>query len=107
RVGRIKRSTISSISSSSWYPDTMALLSEADRQAVRTQLAGITHPVTLLFFTQAIAAPETALVAREVLDEIVSLSDRVTLEEVNFVLDKARAAAYGIEGIPAVALLKD
>jgi glutaredoxin-like protein len=84
----------------------MALLSEQDRQTVRGHLAVIEEPVTLLFFTQTIAAPETAQVARQVLDEIVSLSDQLTLEEVNFVLDRDRAAQYGIEQIPAIVLLK-
>ena len=84
----------------------MALLSDQDRQTVATHLAAITHPVTILFFTQTIGAPETALIARQVLDEIVSLNDGVTLEEVNFILEKDRAARYGIEGVPAIALLR-
>jgi len=41
-----------------------------------------------------------------VLDEIVSLSDLVTLEEVNFILEQDRAREYGIEQIPAIVLLK-
>ena len=84
----------------------MALLSEPDRQSVRAHLGGITQPVTLLLFTQAIAAPETALVAREVLDEMASLNDLITVEEVNFVLDKDRAEAFGIEHIPSIAVLR-
>lgn len=83
----------------------MALLSERDRQTVRTHLAGIQQPVQLLFFTQTIGAPETALVTRQVLDELASLSDQVTVEEVNFVLERDRAAQYGIEHIPAVVVL--
>jgi glutaredoxin-like protein len=83
----------------------MALLSEQDRQTVQVQLARITRPVTILFFTQTIAAPETVIVAKRVLDEVVSLSDQLTLEEVNFVLEKDRAAQYGIEHIPAIVLL--
>src|SRR5687768_3101811 len=85
----------------------MALLSDQDRQTVAAHLAAITHPVTVLFFTQTIGAPETALIARQVLDEIVSLNDRLTLEEVNFILEKDRAARYGIEDVPAIALLKN
>ncbi len=85
----------------------MALLSEEDRQTVRGRLSTLTAPVTLLFFTQTIGAPETALVARQILDELVSLSDRLSLEEVNVVLEKERAAAFGISGIPAVAVLRD
>ena len=84
----------------------MALLSEKDRQTVRGHLAVIEEPVRLLFFTQTIGAPETAHIARQVLDEIVSLNDLVTLEEVNFVLEQDRAREYGIEQIPATVLLK-
>jgi glutaredoxin-like protein len=85
----------------------MALLSEQDRQTVSKHLADITHRVTLLFFTQTIGAPETALITKQILDELVSLSDNIAVEEVNFVLEKDRAAQYGIDVVPAVALLKD
>jgi glutaredoxin-like protein len=85
----------------------MSLLSDRDRQTVQTHLAGLTHDVTLLFFTQTIAAPETALIARQVLDEVASLNDRISVEEVNLILDKERSAHYGIDRIPAVVLLKD
>ena len=84
----------------------MPLLSEQDRQTVRGHLAVIEEPVRLLFFTQTIGAPETAQVAKQVLDEIVSLSDLLTLEEVNFILEPDRAREYGIEQIPAIVLLK-
>ena len=84
----------------------MALLSEKDRQTVRGHLAVIEEPVRLLFFTQTIGAPETAHIARQVLNEIVSLNDLVTLEEVNVVLEQDRAREYGIEHIPATVLLK-
>src|SRR4051794_22231949 len=85
----------------------MPLLSEADRQTVRTHLADIRHHVTLLFFTQTIGSPETALIARQVVDEIVTLNEHIRLEEVNFVLEKERAAQYGITHIPAIAILRD
>jgi len=84
----------------------VALLSDQDRAVVSGHLAAITTPVTILFFTQTIDAPDTALLARQVLDEVVSLSDQISLEEVNFVLDRERAAQFGIDGIPAVALLR-
>ena len=83
----------------------MSLLSEQDRRVVREHLARIEQPVTLLLFTQTIGAPETALMARQVLDELASLNDLITVEEVNFVLEKDRAAQYGIEYIPAIVLL--
>jgi glutaredoxin-like protein len=83
----------------------MPLLSEQDRQTVRTHLAGISRPVTILFFTQTFGAPETVAMAKQVLDEVVSLNNQLTIEEVNVVLEKERAATYGIEHIPALVLL--
>jgi glutaredoxin-like protein len=83
----------------------LPLLSEHDRQTVKTRLAGITHPVTILFFTQTIGAPDTTLLARQILDELVSLNEHLSLEEVNLILDRDRAAQYGIDRIPAVVLL--
>jgi glutaredoxin-like protein len=85
----------------------MALLSEQDRQTVRTHLAAITHPVTLLFFTQTIGGPEGALAAKQILDEVADLNDKITIEEVNFVLEKDRTAEYGVRHIPAIAILRD
>jgi glutaredoxin-like protein len=85
----------------------MSLLSDRDRQTVQTHLAGLTHDVTLLFFTQTIGAPETVVIARQVVDEVASLSDRVSVEEVNLVLDRERSAQFGIDRIPAIVLLRD
>jgi glutaredoxin-like protein len=84
----------------------LALLSEQDRQTLRTHLAEIADPVTLLFFTQTIGSPETALIARRILDEIAGLSEHVSIEEVNFILEKDRSAALGITDVPAIAVLK-
>ena len=84
----------------------MALLSEADRQTVSGHLAELEHPVTLLFFTQTIGEPETATITKQILTELASLSDRVTLEEANMVLDRERAAQYGVDVIPAVVILR-
>ena len=84
----------------------MALLSEQDRETVRKHLAEITHPVTLLFFTQTIGGPATSAITKQILDELAGLCDRLAVEEVNFVLEKERAAQYGIEGVPAIALLR-
>jgi alkyl hydroperoxide reductase subunit AhpF len=85
----------------------MALLSEQDRQTVSKHLAGIEQRVTLLFFTQTIGGPETAGITKQILDELASLSDKIAIEEVNVILDKDRVAQYGIEGVPAVALLRN
>lgn len=85
----------------------MALLSDQDRQVVRGHLAGLGHDVTLLLFTQTIGGPETGAIAKQILDELASLSERVTVEDVNFVLEKDRAAGFGVDKIPAIVVLRD
>ena len=86
----------------------MSLLSDHDRQAVQIRLAGLTHRVTLLFFTQTIGGPESAYLAKRILDEVASLSDHITVEEANVILDRDRAAQFGLDGhVPAIALLRD
>ena len=66
----------------------------------------MTAPVRLLFFTQTIDC-DTCVQARQVIDELPPLGDRITIEEVNFVLDKERAARYGIDRVPAIALVTE
>lgn len=85
----------------------MPLLSDQDRQVVSARLAVITSPVRILFFTQTFDAPDTILIARQVLDEVLGLNRLLSLEEVNFVLEKDRAAQYGVEGVPALVLLRN
>lgn len=84
----------------------MALLSDQDRQTVANRLAVITHPVKLLLFTQTFGAPDSVRAARQVVDEIVPLNDHLSVEEVNLVLEKERAAQYGVDRVPAIALLR-
>jgi glutaredoxin-like protein len=84
----------------------MALLSDQDRETVRMHLAALAHPVRILFFTQTIGAPDTVLIAKQVVDEIVGLNDLITVEEVNVILEKDRAALYGVEDAPAIVLLR-
>ena len=81
----------------------MALISPADQELLRESFAEMVRPVRLLFFTQTLGC-ETCLETRQILDELPPLSDRITIDEVNFVLDADRAKAYGIDRVPAVAL---
>lgn len=87
--------------------EPMALLSDQDREVVRTHLADVRHDVKLLLFSQTIGGPETGLVAKQILDELTGLNERITVEEVNFVLDAERAAQYGVDKIPAIVVLRD
>ena len=82
----------------------MALLSPADQDKLRESFAEMTRPVCLLFFTQTLDC-ETCPQTRQILDELPLLSDKVTVEDVNFVLEKDKAQHYGIDRVPAIAVV--
>jgi hypothetical protein len=84
----------------------VALLSDQDRQTVAKHLSVITHPVRMLFFTQTFGAPDSVREARQVIDEIVPLNEHLSVEEVNLILERDRAAQYGVEQAPAIVLLR-
>jgi alkyl hydroperoxide reductase subunit AhpF len=81
----------------------MALISAADQDRLRESFSGMTRPVRLLFFTQTLDC-ETCLQTRQILDELPPLSDKIAVEEVNFVLDVDRVAQFGIDRVPSVAV---
>lgn len=83
----------------------MSLLSPQDRQALTQHLAGLTHDVTLVLFTQTFGGTESGLHARQVLGEVASLHDRITVVEKNFVLDTDDRAKYGVDKAPAIVVL--
>ena len=81
----------------------MGLISPSDQQRLRGTFNEMSRPVRLLFFTQTLdceMCPET----RQILDELPPLSDKISVEEINFVLDGERARQFGIDRVPAVAL---
>jgi glutaredoxin-like protein len=82
----------------------MALLSAADQRTLKETLTGMVRPVKVLFFTQSIGC-ETCAETRQILNEITAASDKVTIEDLNPVLDTDRAAQYGIDRAPAIVLL--
>jgi thiol-disulfide isomerase/thioredoxin len=84
----------------------MALLSPSDQQTLRAMFADMTRTVTVVFFTQTFGC-ETCDETKRILEELTTLTDRIVVDEVNLVLDKERAASYGIDRAPAIVLLAD
>jgi glutaredoxin-like protein len=82
----------------------MPLISVSDQERLRADFAALARPVRVLFFTQTFDC-ETCLQTRQILDELPALSDRIVIEEVNFVLERERAGQYGIDRVPALALV--
>jgi alkyl hydroperoxide reductase subunit AhpF len=84
----------------------MSMLPPGDQQTLREMFADMQKPVTVLFFTQTFGC-ETCEETRLILSELTALTDRITVEDVNLVLDKEKAALYGVDRAPALALLSD
>jgi len=82
----------------------MSLISPEDQDRLRADFQTMTRPVRLLFFTQAIGC-ETCVQVRHILDELPPLSTRITIEDVNFVLDRDKASQYAVDRTPAIALV--
>jgi glutaredoxin-like protein len=82
----------------------MPLLSVQDQQTLQHSLAAMKEPVTIRFVTQSIGC-ETCFETERILREITSLTDKVAVEDVNLVLDRDQAEAYGIDRAPGLALL--
>lgn len=81
----------------------MALLDDAVREEVAKRFMGLANPVKIINFTQTIECNfcgET----RQIMEEVAGLSDKISLEVYNFIEDKDKADAYGIDKIPATVI---
>jgi alkyl hydroperoxide reductase subunit AhpF len=79
----------------------MALLNERVRSQVKDLFKGLKEEVKLVVFTQEIEClfcEDT----RRLAEEVASLSDKVSAEVFNFVLDKDKVERYNIDKIPAI-----
>lgn len=88
----------------------MAIIGVEDRKTLQTLFAeSLQHDVTLTYFTQKespLLIPsqecDTCRDTRELLEELVSLSEKLHLEIKDFVRDGREAQELGIERIPAL-----
>jgi glutaredoxin-like protein len=83
----------------------MALLSKRDAEFLRGHFNDrLEGPVRLVYFTQTIAC-QFCRETEQVLREVADLSDKVTLEVYDQIVDKAKAEALGIDKIPGTAVI--
>ena len=82
----------------------MPILSPSDAARVREMLADLPNPVRLVFFTQTLNC-ETCEPTKQILGELVELSSQIAIEEHNFLLEGDLATAYGIDRVPAIAVV--
>jgi alkyl hydroperoxide reductase subunit AhpF len=84
------------------------LLDDKVRKQVQTALSGIQNGVRMVMFTQGEGGAlecQYCGETRELVNEVSQQSDKVSLEVLDFQADEARAAALGVDKIPAVVLL--
>lgn len=81
----------------------MTFINETDRRNIAEILERMAGSVKLIHFTQAIDC-ETCGDTRGLLEELAPISDRLSLEVLNFALDKEKAAEYGVDKVPATVI---
>lgn len=82
----------------------MALLDENVRQQVVEFLKDLAGPVRLVMFTQDFEC-EYCAETRQLVEEIGQLSDLIEVEVYDFLKDKENVEAFGIDKIPAIAVV--
>lgn len=81
----------------------MSFLEERDRQTVQDRLKELPSPVRLVNFTQELEC-QYCRETRNLLSELVELSDQLSLEVYNFQIDKAKVEQYRVDKIPATVI---
>ena len=84
----------------------MALIGDRERTEIKKILGEMKNPVKIVNFTQTFEC-DTCHDTRTLLEELVALDEKLSLEVLNFQTDKDKAEAYGIEKIPATVIESD
>jgi len=89
-----------------WTAAAAEVLAEKDRAKIEAQLQDLTGEVNMVMFTQELEC-QYCTQTRGLLEELASMSDRLTLSVYDLVADAAEAKKYGIDKIPATVLMAD
>jgi alkyl hydroperoxide reductase subunit AhpF len=81
----------------------MSLIRDEDAGEIRERLKEMVEPVKLVHFTQELNL-EYGREARMLLEDLAKLSDKLSLETCDFILDKEKVAEYGVDKVPATAV---
>jgi len=76
------------------------VLRDQDIVEIRKRFEGLVNPVKLVHFTQELNL-EYGRETRQLLQEVAEISDKITLEVFNFLIDKEKVAEYGVDKVPA------
>lgn len=76
------------------------------RTELKKVLSVLTKNVKIVYFTQELEC-QFCRETRDILTELSEISDKLSLEVKNFVIDKEDAVKYGVDKIPATVLLDE
>jgi glutaredoxin-like protein len=82
----------------------MGLLRDKDKEHLRHEFETLAEPVKLVVFTQELEC-DFCKQTREIAEEVAALSDKISVEVYDFISDKDKADAYGIDKIPGIAIV--
>jgi alkyl hydroperoxide reductase subunit AhpF len=78
----------------------MPLLRDGDVVEIKKRFEQLVNPVKLVHFTQELNL-EYGREAKQLLEEVAATSDKISIEVFNFLIDKEKAAEYGVDKVPA------
>lgn len=84
----------------------MSIIQDSDRIEIQKRLAEMDKPVKIINFTQEFEC-QYCRETRQLMEELSSLSDKLSLEVYDFVKDKNKADELEVDKIPATVLIGD
>jgi len=82
----------------------MPMMKDEDKKALSGVFAKLQNEVKIVMFSQEHEC-QYCVATRELLTEVAALSDKITLEVLDFVKDAEKAKEYGVDKIPATIML--
>ncbi len=79
----------------------MAILTDKDRAGVTEEFRKLTGPVKLVVFGSELGS-EYSVENERLVREVAECSDQVAVEVYNLHIDREKAAAYGVDRVPAI-----
>ncbi len=80
----------------------MGFLTTQNEAGVRKAFDTLRDPVKLVVFSQSLAAADLCLQNEQLVREVASLSEKITVEVLNLAIDRERAEGYGVDQVPAI-----
>ena len=77
----------------------MSLIRDEDLGEIRKRFEPLAQPVKLVHFTQELNL-EYGREARQLLQELAAVSDKISLEVFNFLIDREKVAEYKVDKVP-------